>query len=275
MITRILYLSAAIVTVIYLTVSCGNSPLNINDEQSDRDIDFTTEMMLATEHGPSTEQGCCPDEINIIEKSDNYGRQEILGDEEAIQTYGQQKVTVKLHLMIGYEGYEAFANSALQKLEDVINSETFMQEVLNGNFTETKELSNQEIYDLIIKAQEVQGPGGDDNVIDLRIRTMTLEQDGKQWMKTCELNSREGTIGIDGQADGVTAICPQRLELWGEKNYIASLAGHYAHEYMHILGFSHWDFNKRKSLVYKIGDIVEKLINEGDKELPPAIVLQN
>lgn len=190
-----------------------------------------------------------------------------------IQTYGQKNVTVKLHLMIGYEGYESFANSAIQKLEDVINSEKFMQEVLEGNFTETTELSNQEIYDLIIKAQEVEGPGGNDNVIDLRIRTMTLKEDGKIWMENCELNSREGTIGVDGQGTGVTAICPQRLKLWSEKNDIAPLTGHYAHEYMHILGFSHRGLNKRKSLVYKIGGIVEKLINEEDKEVMPVTIL--
>lgn len=178
-------------------------------------------------------------------------------------SYGQQKVTVKLHSKVGYEGFENFANSSIQKLELVINSEKFKQKVLSRKFKKTNGMSNQEIYDHIIKAHEKQGPGGSDNVIDLSIRTITLEKDGKKWMKNCELDSWAQTIGIDGQGDGVTAICPQRLKLWSDKNDIASLAAHYAHEYMHILGFSHRGANKRKSLVYQIGDIVEEVIKEG------------
>ena len=180
-----------------------------------------------------------------------------------LSTFGQQKLTVKLHSIVGYEGYESFANISIQKLELVLNSEKFKQKVLTRKFTKTKGMSNNEIYDLIIKAHEVQGLGGNDNVVDLRIRTLTLEKDGERWMKNCEPNSWAGTIGIDGQGDGVTAICPQRLKMWSEKNDYGSLAGHYAHEYMHILGFSHSGLNKRKSLVYKIGDIVEEVINEG------------
>lgn len=180
----------------------------------------------------------------------------------SLSTFGQQKVTVKLDSMVGYEGYETFANLSIQKLELVLNSERFKQKVFATKFTKTQGMSNQEIYDLIIKAHEVQGLGGNDNVVDLRIRTLTLEKDGEKWMRNCEPNSWAGTIGIDGQGDGVTAICPQRLKMWSEKNDYGSLAGHYAHEYMHILGFSHSGLNKRKSLVYKIGDIVEEVINE-------------
>ena len=176
--------------------------------------------------------------------------------------YGQQKVTIKLHSISGYEDYESFANLAIQKLEYVVNSEEFKQRVLNEKFTKTNGLSNHEIYNSIIKAHEVQGPGGTDNVIDLRIRTISIEQDGKKWIENCELDSWAGTIGIDGKGDGVTAICPQRLKLWSQKKDVASLAGHYAHEYMHILGFSHKGLYKRKSLVYKIGDIVKDIINK-------------
>lgn len=38
-------------------------------------------VMYSTEHGPSGSQGCCKDEINIIQKGKNYGWPEITGDE--------------------------------------------------------------------------------------------------------------------------------------------------------------------------------------------------
>jgi len=39
-----------------------------------------------------------------------------------------------------------------------------------------------------------------------------------------------------------------------------SLAAHYAHEYMHVLGFGHKGLKKSKSVPYKIGKIVESLM---------------
>lgn len=81
-----------------------------------------------------------------------------------------------------------------------------------------------------------------------------------------EKNCDKSTIGIDGNRDGVTAICPQKLKLWAKTNRINKLAGHYAHEYMHILGFNHrhWiGFSsygwKNKTFVYKVGNIVSYL----------------
>ena len=41
----------------------------------------TTRRLYATEHGPSGFQGCCRDEVNLIEPGKNYGWPEIRGDE--------------------------------------------------------------------------------------------------------------------------------------------------------------------------------------------------
>ena len=41
----------------------------------------TTGRLYATEHGPSGFQGCCRDEVNLIEPGKNYGWPEIRGDE--------------------------------------------------------------------------------------------------------------------------------------------------------------------------------------------------
>ena len=174
---------------------------------------------------------------------------------------GQNIVDVRIHSMTGYDGYENFAESAAEKLEAVLNSEKFEQAVLSGNFKNTRGYSNQQILSLIIKAHETQGDGGEDNVVDLRVRTID-ETDDKKWLRNCEPGSSAGTVGIDGKGDGVTAICPQVLKAWSDTNDTAALAAHYAHEYMHILGFSHSWFQKRKSLVYRIGEIVEEIGKE-------------
>ena len=119
-----------------------------------------------------------------------------------------------------------------------------------------------------MRAREVQGPGGTDTVVDLRVRTLNINGNESHWRNNCAIGSRSGTIGIDGNGDGVTAICPQRLELWASQNNIAQLAGHYAHEYMHILGFGHYkrflstQTWREKSFVYKIGNLVAELVNQ-------------
>lgn len=174
----------------------------------------------------------------------------------------QNKVTVKIHNFKNYEGYEQFATEACHRLEKVFNSDKFKQAVLKRKFTKTNGLTNQQIYETIMKAHEVQGDGGMDNCVDLRVRIITLEEDGSRWINNCKLDSHAGTIGIDGKGDGVTAICLERLKLWSGSNDYAQLAAHYAHEYMHIIGFSHKGLRKNRSLVYQVGNIVEELIKQ-------------
>jgi glucose/arabinose dehydrogenase len=40
-----------------------------------------TRRLYATEHGPSGFQGCCRDEVNLVEPGKNYGWPEVRGDE--------------------------------------------------------------------------------------------------------------------------------------------------------------------------------------------------
>ena len=53
-------------------------------------------LMMATDHGPSGPQGCCHDEVNIIEPGKNYGWPVIRGGEEA-----DGMVTPFLHSGVG------------------------------------------------------------------------------------------------------------------------------------------------------------------------------
>ena len=179
----------------------------------------------------------------------------------------QASVKVQLHAIEGYGNHEEFARKAITALEEVFNSQEFKEAVLSGEYKKTNGLTNEALYDKIMLAKEVQGPGGQDAVVDLRVRTLRITADESKWRKNCEIGSRAGTIGIDGNGDGVTAICPQRLEKWSKEDDVANLAGHYAHEYMHIIGFNHyrlisWDSWRQKTFVYKIGNLVADLIND-------------
>lgn len=186
--------------------------------------------------------------------------------------FGQtKKLKVKLHSIEGYGQYEELARKAITKMEKVLNSDEFREGVESGTFIRTNGLTNEQLFDAIILANEKQGPGGLDNVVDLRARVLRIDSDESRWKNKCKIGSRAGTIGIDGNGDGVTAICPQRLEKWGEESNVANLAGHFTHEYMHILGFEHRKFlssNKwrQKTFVYKIGNLVADLVREEMKK---------
>ena len=128
-----------------------------------------------------------------------------------INSIGQtKKVTVTLHSVVGYGTHEDFAKTATEALENVFNSEEFKTRMLAMKFRKTNGMTNQQLYETIMKAHEVQGKGGDDGVVDLSARTLRIDSDESKWKDNCEIGSHSGTIGIDGNGDGVTAICPQR-----------------------------------------------------------------
>lgn len=181
----------------------------------------------------------------------------------AAHTISQAQVKVRLHSIVGYNGHEEFARRAAAAFETVVNSPEFRDRVLAGTYLKTNGLTNEQLYDRIMAAHEVQGPGGADSVIDLRARTLRVDADESDWKDNCN----RSTIGVDGSGTGVTAICPNKLKRWVEKDKVGELAGHYAHEYMHILGFDH--INRRRgqrwrerTFVYKIGNLVAELVEK-------------
>jgi hypothetical protein len=177
-------------------------------------------------------------------------------------SFGQNvRVSVALHTIVGYGQHENFARQAATALAQVLNSSEFRIRMLAMSYERTNGLTNQQLYDAIMRAHEVQGEGGQDSVVDLRARTIRINADENNWADNCN----SSTIGIDGNADGVTAICPNILDTWANANRIDELAGHFAHEYIHILGFDHYKLLssqswREKTFVYKIGNLVSELI---------------
>ncbi len=157
--------------------------------------------------------------------------------------------------MEGYGQDSSFARSAASLLEKIVNSDYFKEAVINNKYSRSQGLNSTEIYNRIMLAHEVEGPGGQDHVIDLRLRTINLK-DGKGWMDNCEPGSNAGTIGIDGAGTGVAAVCPQWLRSTAISKDTLSLAAHFIHEYMHTLDFDHIH-RASKSVPYKIQNIVE------------------
>jgi len=189
-------------------------------------------------------------------------------------SFGQAHIKVVLHSITGYGTHEEFAKRAAAAFEKVLQSDKFHQAVLAGNYKKTDGYSNQVLYGIIMKAHEVVGSGGVDSVVDLNVRTIRIDGDESSWAGDCDPNQNISTVGIDGAADGVMAICPQALDYWAAKDDVASLAGHYAHEYMHLLGFNHKKFlstqNWRdQTFVYKIGYMVRDMIKADPTLLAP------
>ncbi|MFD1014424.1 hypothetical protein [Winogradskyella rapida] len=187
----------------------------------------------------------------------------------------RQEVKVEIEFVKnGYDDYKVFARETIQKLQIVLNSDEFRKSIKNGIFLETNNLNNSELFETIINGYEVQCPEkyldnnvscnkGEKGLINLKVRTID-NSDHKKWLRRCAKKPRRGsTIGIDGVGDGVTAICPQRLQSWSASSKYGDLGGHFMHEYMHILGFSH-NKKKSKSAVYQIGNIVKELIDKNN-----------
>lgn len=184
---------------------------------------------------------------------------------EKIELYANKKialptnaVTVEIDSLKGYGQDSAFAFACADTLKAVLNSAGFKKAVLNTAFDYyNRGLTSQQIYDVIMNAHEENGPGGTDKVVDLRLRTITLAEDGQRWINAC----KRTTIGIDGAGSGMAAVCPDWLRYTAQNKHYSWLAAHFIHEYMHILGFTHPN-HKSMSVPYKIHEIVETLAED-------------
>jgi len=138
--------------------------------------------------------------------------------------------------------------SAITELERVINSEDFKKEVLNAKLkVGNKKLSNMQIYDLIMSGENSRMKEPKDYSVDLRLKVFD-EYFGY------------GNFGVTNMSTRVT----RTHRCFILENNIKCYISHLAHEYMHQIGFvdkKTWIFGtKTKSVPYKIGNIIDKLI---------------
>ncbi|TWI18913.1 MULTISPECIES: hypothetical protein [Sphingobacterium] len=183
-----------------------------------------------------------------------------------------QKITVKAHSVVGYGKHQDFAKKAFVALEQVLNSDEFKDSIIAMESEKNQGYTSEQLYNIIMQAKEKKVPkdsAATDGIVDLWVRTLEVNGRDAKWKDNCEKPSIFGnqTLGIDGAGDGFMAICPSALDYWASIDDVAALAGHYGHEYMHVLGFDHhrlfssqrW---REQTFVYKVGYLVRDLVKK-------------
>lgn len=158
------------------------------------------------------------------------------------------------HLRVVPEKVEGFSedfrptlDSSFDVLEQVVNSETFKQRVLNfknargdRSFASNNGKSNEEIYEIFMEGREklLQNTPGEMNLY--------LKRYSKWWSKVIGwTNGNINTIHLNWKF---------------YKNYRPhQIASNLAHEWTHKIGFDHASAAEHDSAPYAIGYIVEEL----------------
>lgn len=192
----------------------------------------------------------------------------ILSSYKSYTQTSNKVVSIMIHDIKGYGEFESFAKESVRKLEALLNSKEFETKFNDLKMTQTKGYSKTELLNLILEAKELRGGSEKMNTIDIRLRVMSFDEDGSKWMENCIIGSKAGTIGIEADKTGYTVTCKERIEIWAKNKNYGCMAGHIMHEYLHNLGFKHKFYSKRKSFVYKTGNLVRNLIQGNDNKCP-------
>lgn len=142
-------------------------------------------------------------------------------------------------------------DEAIDKLVEIVNSETFKQRVLNHtyngvlSFVDNKGLTNLQVYQKLMQGSETLNPAIDSEMdIDITL-----------------YYSNNSTVGY---------TYPNSERIWVNDKFFRSnslgrVAANIIHEWTHKLGFDH-DYNRTTrrnySVPYGIGTIVQQLIDE-------------
>lgn len=143
------------------------------------------------------------------------------------------------------------AHAAARVLETVLNSNEFSRRLENRrNLQRTEGLSSAEILQIIRSGKTLSSLRAGDDAISKSIALALSVAPA-----TTEYAS------FDGFTDLGAGIIYTRKE-WFDTQSICQLAGLFAHEYMHVVGFSHATFYHpwlRQSVPYALGDMVTEL----------------
>lgn len=164
-------------------------------------------------------------------------------------------VTVKPHYMDDSfdDASKLKLKEAVQKLEQVFNSEKFAQLVAAEKFKVGHfNMSAADIYDLIKSGKNNYQGSVADSVIDLKLKLYDKFKGGSEFGRTM-MSSR----------------ITETHRCYVLENSVDCYVVHLAHEYMHQIGFSDIRslralFKKTSSVPYKIGDIVRDCLGTTD-----------
>jgi hypothetical protein len=187
----------------------------------------------------------------FIEKQDEVANYFIPGDAQYLEPYtiNQEYLAVKVMSTKGYspKGQEKVELSS-KVLEEIINSDEFKNRVVNfqnrkgeRKFASNINMSNEMIYMKLMEAREVLQPNTP-NEINLYL----------QYYYT-----RKNTVGYTERPRNTIFTNGKFFN----RNNPGRVAGNFAHEWTHKMGFDHRSAKEIDSVPYAIGRIITELAN--------------
>ena len=155
------------------------------------------------------------------------------------------------YVLSGFGGkHEAKMVAALELLSEVVKSPLFKEQVLNHTFNgkktfyKNKGMSNQEVYELLLKGAE----------------TLSPEVDHEMDLNLTLYHAHNKTVGY---------TYPNTSEIWVNRKFfenytLGEVANNAMHEWLHKIGFEHSFYNNSDrpfTVPYAIGEIVEAILN--------------
>lgn len=156
-----------------------------------------------------------------------------------------QRTIVQVDYKKGFNNEtDSILKVAVRLLDSVINSDKFAEKVHAATFKRNKDSSNDAILQLIRSGKEDDKA---DYIVNLKLEVYYDYAGGSEVGNTT--------------ADNITHTYQEYIT----KNGAACYAAHIAHEYCHVLGFTHPKFHflgnvKASSVPYVIGDIVAEIL---------------
>jgi predicted TIM-barrel fold metal-dependent hydrolase len=144
--------------------------------------------------------------------------------------------------------HRTFADRTVETLREVVNHPAFLEAVRSSKYSSTwrsidsgrRERATPDAIAELIATGHERGSVAD-SVIDLRVVVEPLSS---------------GSLGVVYPPSPVIHTNISFYEEWMNVPDPLSLAAHWMHEWMHVVGFYHPFFQKRRDVAYRVGDLV-------------------